>query len=137
LLQALQGCMLILLPILLLVTLLEVVDNFVAIPSYMPSFSLHKQCLHPHLLVCPLINDHKKSHLHLHLHKQATLLEPQSCMHLKVYLEVLLHQHHKVVVVISFFLFKSPMFTRKWGTKGIDNVASDSSVSYEIFKLPI
>jgi len=128
--------MLILLPILLLVTLLDVVNNFVVIPSYMPSFSPHKQCLHPHLLVCPPINDHKKSHLHLHLCKQDPLLEPQSCMHLKVYLEVLLHQHHKVVAVISFFLFKSPMFTRKWGTIGINEAAWDSK-SYEIFKLPI
>jgi hypothetical protein len=29
------------------------------------------------------------------------------------------------------------MFTRKWGTIGIDDVASDNNVSYEIFKLPI
>jgi hypothetical protein len=95
--------MLILLLILLFVTLPDAINNYIAIPSYTPSFSLHNQCLHPHLLVCPPINDHKKSRPHLYLYKQTTFLGPQSYMHLKVYIEVLMHQHHKVVTIVSFF----------------------------------
>jgi len=94
------------------VTLLNVVNNSIAIPSYTPSFSLHNQCLHPCLLVCPPINDHKKSCPHLYLCKQTTLLEPQSYMHLKVYIEVLMHQHHKVLIIISFFCSNPPCSQR-------------------------
>jgi hypothetical protein len=126
--------MLVLLPVMLFIILFDVVNNSIAIPSYMPSFSLHNQFASSSFGVPS--NWWSSKILYALSSPQTSCTSRTSKLHAFEGLYLSSHastSHNSCNCFI--FLFKSPMFTRKWGTIGINDVASHNNVSYEVFNL--